>query len=68
MIGTTVTPTIVVTPPTVEVEIPAIDLRPEVDLHHVAYFRDNTSYDDLLRALRQRVSVLQKRLAVLCDR
>ncbi len=67
MIGTTVSPTTFVSSPTVDLQ-PAIDLRRKVDLYHVAYYRDDTSYEELLRALLQKVSVLQKNLATITDR
>jgi hypothetical protein len=69
MIGTAVTPTtIVISPPAMAEFQAAPDRLPKVNLHHVAYYRDDTGYDDLLRALQQRVSVMQKHLAVLTDR
>ena len=64
MIGTTVSPTTISVSPTVDLPA-APSLLPSIDLHHVAYRRDDTSYEDLLRALLQNVSVMQKRLAAL---
>ena len=70
MIGTTAsTTTFVISSPQVELQ-PASDFieKPQVDLYHVAYYRDDTSYDDLLKALLQKVSVMQKHLAVIGGR
>lgn len=67
MIGTTAGSATFVSTPKVELEPPK-DLLPKVDLYHVAYFRDNTDYDTLMKALLQKVSGMQKHLAVLCDR
>jgi hypothetical protein len=67
MIASTATPTSFVISPTVEIQ-PAANPLPQVDLNHVAYYRDETSYEDLLRALQQKVSVLQKQLATIIDR
>lgn len=56
------------------VSTPAVELQPaplrhaKVDLCHVAYRRDNTPYEDLLRALLQKTSTLQKELAALQNR
>jgi hypothetical protein len=67
MIGTTATTTTFVFTPTVELQ-PASNPLPKVDLYHVAYYRDETNYDDLLKALLQRTSVMQKHLASLSGR
>jgi hypothetical protein len=51
------------------VELQPAPLRhAKVDLCHVAYRRDNTPYEDLLRALLQKTSTLQKELAALQNR
>lgn len=64
MIATTAGTTSFVSVP--NVELPAApEALPKVDLYHVAYYRDNTEYDLVLRALRQKVSEVQKHLAVL---
>lgn len=67
MLGTTASTATFVGSPTVDLQ-PALDPTPKVDLHHVAYFRDDSSYEDLLKALLQKVSVMQKHLATLSDR
>ena len=67
MIGTTASTTAFVSTPTVHL-LPAAEQMPQVNLFHVAYFRDNTSYEDLLRALLQKVSVMQKHLAAETNR
>ncbi len=66
MIGTSASTTFI-SAPRIELEPPA-DIAPKVDLYHVAYHRDNTSYDDLLKALLQKTSSLQKQLAAMADR
>lgn len=70
MIGTTASPTTsFVSTPNTTVELqPASDPRPKVDLYHVAYYRDDTSYEELLKALLQKTSGLQKHLAAIGDR
>ena len=68
MIGTTAGTTSFVGSPTIELQPAPEQAAARVDLHHVAYYRDETSYDDLLRALMQKVSVMQKQLAILTDR
>ncbi len=67
MIGTTAGTTSFVGSPTVELQ-PAPEIVEKVDLKKVAYYRDESSYEDLLKALLQRVSVLQKQLAAKTDR
>lgn len=67
MLGTTASTATFVGSPTVDLQ-PAADPLPKVDLHHVAYFRDDTSYEDLLKTLLQKVSMMQKNLAMLSDR
>ena len=66
IIGTASTTTAFVSVPPVELE-PA-PARRKVDLCHVAYYRDNTPYEDLLRALLQKTSSMQKELAALQNR
>ena len=66
MIGTTIGTASYVGSPTVE--LPAAEIIEKVNLQRVAYQRDNSSYEDLLKALLQRVSVLQKQLAAKTDR
>lgn len=65
--GTAVSTVTFVGSPRVEIQ-PAEDVRPKVDLYHVAYFRDDSGYDDLLRTLLQKVSQMQKQLATMTDR
>lgn len=68
MIGTTAGTTSFVGSPRIELEPPPEQTTPRVDLYHVAYHRDESSYEDLLRALMQKVSVMQKQLATMTDR
>ena len=68
MIGTTAGTATFVGSPTVELQPAVNEHMPKVDLYHVAYFRDESSYEDLLKALMQKVSMLQKHLAVISDR
>lgn len=66
--GTASTTSFVSAPsPTVELQS-APSLHAKVDLCHVAYRRDNTPYEDLLRALLQKTSTMQKELAALQNR
>lgn len=67
MIGTSVGTTTFIGSPIVDLKA-APEPLPKVDLYHVAYFRDDSNYDDLLRALLQKVSVMQKQLATITDR
>ena len=62
IIGTTTGTTNFVSVP--KVELPAAPAAlPKVDLYHVAYYRDNTQYDLVLKGLLEKVSELQKHLA-----
>ena len=56
-----------VNPPVVDLP-PVPSALPKVDLRHVAYYRDNTEYEVLLKALMQKVSTMQKNLATLSSR
>lgn len=53
--------------PVLEIEA-APNMTPMVDLRHAAYYRDNTGYEVLRRALLQKVSELQKELAAMSDK
>lgn len=67
MIGTTASTVTFVGSPQVELE-PAKECRQQVNLYHVAYYRDDSSYEDLLRSLMQKVSSMQKQLAVMTQK
>ncbi|MBX9685602.1 MAG: hypothetical protein K2X27_02800 [Candidatus Obscuribacterales bacterium] len=67
MIVSTASTASFVAAPKVELQ-PAPEQLPKVDLHHVAYFRDETQYDDLYKALMQKISNMQKQIAVLSNR
>ena len=67
IVGTTTGATSFVSVPKVELPAPP-DLLPKVDLYNVAYYRDKTEYDLVLKSLLQKVSEVQKRLAALNGR